>query len=73
MFCFLFHRPSCLIEAYGSRENYWIVCVGLLAATYSISTLVFLATACQQWQTEQQVLWMYSAILTGPIPVAMDS
>ncbi len=21
-----------LIEAYGSRENYWIVCVGLLAA-----------------------------------------
>jgi hypothetical protein len=25
------YRPSCLIEAYGGPEKYWLVCVVLLA------------------------------------------
>jgi hypothetical protein len=30
-FFFLIYRPSCLIQAYGGPEKYWLVWAGLLA------------------------------------------
>jgi hypothetical protein len=35
-------RPSCLIEAYGGPETYWLVCVGLLAAHEFNINFIFL-------------------------------
>jgi hypothetical protein len=34
-------RPSCIIEAYGRSEKYWLVCVGLLANHVSHESAIF--------------------------------
>jgi hypothetical protein len=40
---FLTYWPSCLLEAYGGPEKYWLLCFGLLAAHIYDLNFIFLS------------------------------